>query len=162
MWKLINEHPNYEVSDMGQVRNITTGRILKDRINTRGYTVVYLSTNGKVKTKRLHRLVAEAFIPNPNGKEQVNHIDADKRNNEVSNLEWTSRHENYAHAVKLGLSKSSIGVVQYTLEGEYINEYESLTKAANSVRGKTCSIKLVCEGVRKQHKNYVWRYKDAH
>ena len=82
MWKQIDEFQNYEISDRGEVRNIQSGKVLKPWIGVGGY--VYINpTNGHGKSmpKRLHRLVAKAFVPNPYNKPQVNHKDGDKRNN---------------------------------------------------------------------------------
>lgn len=97
-WKVINEYPGYSVSNLGKVRNDKTGRILK--LQPHGdfkYLYVYLS-QGKRIGRRVHRLVAQAFIPNPDSKPEVNHIDGCGFNNCSSNLEWTTRSENMIHA----------------------------------------------------------------
>lgn len=161
MWKRIDGYDNYEVNELGQVRNSNTGRILKPNKNARGYWYVVLSKKCKLKTLRVHRLVALAFLPNTDDKPEVNHKDANKDNNNVENLEWVTHLENIKHAIDLGLSKPSISVVQYTIDGEYIAEYESITKATKAVNGKDINIKKVCDGIWKQHKNYIWRYKDV-
>ena len=70
-----------------------------------GYVYVYLCNNGRNKNARLHRLVAETFIPNPENKPQVNHIDGDKTNNKINNLEWCNQSENEKHAYRTGLAK---------------------------------------------------------
>ena len=104
MWKQIDGFQNYEINDKGEVRNIQSGKILKPWIGVGGY--VYINpTNGhgKPMPKRLHRLVAKAFVPNPYNKPQVNHKDGDKTNNCADNLEWVTNQENRNHAVKLGL-----------------------------------------------------------
>lgn len=92
-WKKIKGFNNYEVSNEGEVRNIDTGKVLKQEDN-RGYLRVILYVNGKKTHKKIHRLVAEAFIPNPDNKPQVNHIDENKKNNSVGNLEWATAKEN--------------------------------------------------------------------
>ena len=132
---------------------------MKPRTNDRGYVTVYLSKKCKVKTLRVHRLVALAFIPNPENKPEVNHMDGNKLNNHLDNLEWVTNRENRKHAVELGLSKKPMPVVQYTLDGKYVREYESLTQAATAVQGKTCNIRNVCDGIGKKCKGYKWRWK---
>lgn len=93
-WLIISDHPNYEVSSTGDVRNRKTGRILSKRVNNAGYARASLDG----KECKVHRLVALAFIPNPNGYSEINHKDGDKLNNVVDNLEWTTRGKNIQHA----------------------------------------------------------------
>jgi len=97
-WKKIDGWP-YEVSNLGMVRNIRTGRMIARCVQKRGgYLAVHLHQNNKRKCFALHRLVAKAFIPNPENKPQVNHIDFDRQNCEVSNLEWATAQENSDHS----------------------------------------------------------------
>jgi hypothetical protein len=105
-WREVKEFPIYEVSNTGVVRNKRTKKEKKPNINEKGYEMVrvYVKTGVSYK-RRVHRLVADAFIPNPEDKPQVNHIDGNKRNNEVSNLEWATNKENCIHAVETGLRK---------------------------------------------------------
>ena len=97
VWKQI-ENTNYEVSNIGNVRNTKTGKTLNPSISNCGYEVVSMSTNGKIKSANVHSLVAKAFIPNDNPQfyTDVHHIDGDKLNNKVSNLRWTTHAENAA------------------------------------------------------------------
>ena len=104
-WKKIDDYNRYSVSDTGLVRNDKTGRILKTPKAGHGYLVVNLSKNGK-RSFTVHRLVAKAFINNPENKPTVNHFDGDKSNNNVSNLEWATYSENNQHALDNGLRKS--------------------------------------------------------
>ena len=90
----------YEVSSLGRVRNAVTGRVLRPRPTKRGYHRVAL---GAGNDRYIHRLVAEAFIPNPHNLPQVNHIDGCKTNNIASNLEWCTPAHNAKHAYRLGL-----------------------------------------------------------
>lgn len=158
MWIQVPNYLNYEVSDKGEIRNVNTGRILKLKPNERGYYYTNLSNESKYKTFRIHRLVAELFIPNPENKPEVNHKDGDKSNNSVDNLEWVTRRENKQHAYKLGLEKPPTPVVQYSLEGNYIQKFDSITQAAFHVSVDTTRIRKVCEGKAKYAKGYVWRY----
>ena len=118
-WRDIPGFIGYEVSSLGRVRGIdrlcgnrpgvTKGKILKPFRNKRGYLEVNLYNNSKSTAKIIHRLVAKAFISNDFNKPQVNHIDGNKLNNEVSNLEWMSNSENQLHAYSLGLQPSRAG-----------------------------------------------------
>lgn len=117
-WKPVKGYEGlYEVSDEGQVRsldrkrranirNVTTtwikGKVLKPNLKHNGYYTVDLCRDGKITTTTVHRIVADAFIPNPEGKHFVNHIDSDRTNNTVSNLEWVTSSENRIHGIKSG------------------------------------------------------------
>ena len=102
-WRQIDEL-SYEVSNLGRVRNSATGYILKPSIHDNKYYRVTLTNPDKSKKHyKVHRLVAEAFVPNPMEKPQVNHKDGNKLNNYSLNLEWCSNKENALHAVQTGL-----------------------------------------------------------
>lgn len=101
-WKIIDK--THEISSEGRVRNIKTNHILAAWSHTTGYPMVRLSFKGK--GMRIHRLVAEAFISNPEKKKTVNHKNGIKTDNHVSNLEWASQSENNIHARKIGLNKN--------------------------------------------------------
>lgn len=107
----------YEVSNQGRVRSMERdvalksgevrhykSRYLSEARDSKGYCTCHLAVKGKNKAARFHRLVAEAFIPNPKGLPQVNHIDGNKRNNAVENLEWVTDEQNKAHAAAHGLA----------------------------------------------------------
>ena len=85
---IINEFDNYAISNLGNIKNIKTGRVLTPYVNPGGYYTYTFSQNGIKKTFRVHRLVALYFIDNPNNLPYVNHIDGNKKNNKVENLEW--------------------------------------------------------------------------
>lgn len=114
-WKdVVGFEGAYKISNFGRVysipRNGTKGTgFLKIHYTHDGYAKVRLIYKGKDKTARVHRLVAEAFLPNPENKDTVNHIDGDKTNNMIINLEWCDRHEQLNHAYKLGLKTARSG-----------------------------------------------------
>jgi hypothetical protein len=101
IWKKIEGFENYSVSNEGRVKNDKI--FLKLSYNKRGYSQVVLWNKNKNKIQTIHRLVAQAFIPNPDNKPEVNHIDYNKTNNHVSNLEWATKKENEDHALQNGL-----------------------------------------------------------
>lgn len=105
-WKLIESVDNkYEVNEYGVVRNIKTKRELKPHINKYGYLQLNLYDKSvKLHCKKIHRIVAEVFLPRINNKNEVNHIDGNKLNNHISNLEWCTRSENINHALQTGLT----------------------------------------------------------
>lgn len=105
IWKEI-AYPGYFISNLGRLKG-RSGKIIKSYINKRtGYKMIAIKPNGrngKAKCLKIHRLVAEAFIPNPNNLPVINHIDGNKINNNTSNLEWCTFSENNLHAIRLGL-----------------------------------------------------------
>lgn len=111
MWKICKECKNYEISTEGEVRRKETGKILKPKIDKHGYLEVGLSlgARGKRKMALVHRLVAQAFVPNPYDKPEVNHMDGNKQNNKYTNLEWVTAKENQDHARKNGLKPDDHG-----------------------------------------------------
>jgi len=124
-WKPIKDFETYEVSSEGKVRNSKTMRLLSPRLGgTAKYLFVSLWKNNKEKHKTVHRLVALAFIPNPEDKPQVNHIDGVKTNNSVSNLEWVTCSENLKHAAKTGLMTkfaTRLGIKPSNTASKYLN-----------------------------------------
>jgi len=107
-FKIVEEYYPFAVSKCGKVKNIKTGNILKSRLCHKGYE--FVSTSCKIKkgdyrkvSAKVHRLIAIAYIPNPLGKEQVNHINGIKHDNSIDNLEWCTQSENIRHALDTGL-----------------------------------------------------------
>lgn len=98
IYKDIKHYPKYQVTSWGRVINKETMRFLAQDETPKGYLRVDLINDNGRKHFKVHRLVAEAFIPNPYGKPQVNHIDGNPANNSVTNLEWVTNKENYEHA----------------------------------------------------------------
>lgn len=181
-WKDIKGFVGYQISNLGRIRNLYLRygqgykyisykpKILKGSIFNNGYLMVSL----KRKKCLVHRLVAETFIPNPKNKPFVNHIDGNKLNNNVDNLEWCTFKENIQHAFKTGLMDNAIeqlktrkirakNIGQYDLKGNYINTYKGSVEAQKQlnslgVRVNARNIRSVCEGKRKTAGGYVWRY----
>lgn len=145
-------------------------RILKPARKAKGYLYVQLSKEGKTRAKHVHRLVAEAFMANPEGKPTVNHKNGNKSDNTVDNLEWTTYTENNMHSVRvLGNNKQieySIkkAVLQYDLNGNFVAEYPSYREAQR--RTGINGIDVVCRGERQKGKKqktaggYIWKYKE--
>ncbi len=125
IWKDVEGYEGlYQVSNLGNVKSLkrkkwngfnfieTTEKILKTSKSYKGYLRTRLYKDGKSKCFPTHRIVAQAFIPNPNNKPQVNHIDGDKTNNKAENLEWCTNAENQQHAIKTKLRKTKLGDVR--------------------------------------------------
>lgn len=98
-WKTIQDMPNYEVSDLGNVRNIKKGRLMT-QYNVNGYSIVGLNSNGKQDKRYVHRLVATAFLGEAHEDKEVNHKDGNRTNNCVENLEWVTPSENIKHGYR--------------------------------------------------------------
>lgn len=120
VWQKLEEFGDYQISNFGNVKSsdfemktptgkkwIRKGKLLKPYKSKKGYLIVDLRINGKRKIMSVHRLVALAYIPNPQNKPQINHIDGNKENNNVYNLEWCTNTENQLHAFKNGLQKGN-------------------------------------------------------
>lgn len=173
-----NQKTNYEISTLGRLRNITrlnwkTKGILKPKFNkSNGYYSYNLSVNEKNYTKYVHRLVAQTFIPNPNLLPQVNHIDGNKSNNCLNNLEWVTEKQNMQHAFKNGLVPTTTPITLYTLQGNKISDFDSISDAIRFIfktNNKTFTKNLAINNtVLKQDKNNTncqyygvqWRLKD--
>lgn len=153
----------YSVSSLGQVRNDKTGRILKQQL-THEYKRVAISLgHGNMKNVFVHRLVAYAFLENIDNKKIVNHIDGNKTNNVLENLEWVTESENAIHAHKhnlIGYQKKR-PVRQFNLSGQWMMDFESATEAAKQCDCLQSKITSVCGGQRKTAGNYQWRYVDS-
>lgn len=166
-WRIVEEFPNYEVSENGQIRNRTTGHIKSQRIKNNGYVITDLSRNGEVKTVHIHRIVAKAFLPNPQNYSEVNHINEDKTDNYYGNLEWCDRtyNNNYGNIQTLRLntlksrqsSNAPQRVQQIDKDGNIIATYPSMREAERQTGINNTRISAVCRGESKQAGGYIWK-----
>lgn len=184
----------YEVSNTGNVRScdryvnaklgsksFLKGEMMKLQKNHKGYMTVILHKNNKHYSKTVHRLVAEAFIDNPENLPQVNHKDTDKTNNNVTNLEWISNYDNMQHAMQHGCYKNAftekarastiknlekaidrlkIAVIQYDMGWNKIREFESISFAGRTLGISASKIVACCKGKRNMCGGYRWKYKE--
>lgn len=105
MWKIIKDYPNYKINENGLIKR--NNKLLKHQHSTNGYIHVILCKDNKVKSFRLHRLLAQAFIKNPCNKPQVNHMDGNRKNYSLNNLEWVTASENMLHAIHVTKTKAA-------------------------------------------------------
>jgi len=181
IWKDIpNYEGYYQASNLGRIKSLERiiirrdkksylqkETILKQAKNKKKYYQVGLSKNFKHKTISVHRLVAQAFIPNPDNLPQVNHIDGHKENNCVDNLEWCDNLYNMQHSYKLGLRNNVLKsliennkteVLQYDLEGNFIKKWNSMVDIENSLHICNQNVSKVCKGTRKKAGGFIWKY----
>lgn len=179
----------YQVSNLGRVRSkdrivitpktsyFKKGRILIPSLDSKGnYLFVGLHVNNKVKLIYIHRLVAQNFIPNPHNYKQVNHINENKKDNRADNLEWCTAEYNMNYGTAMQRAKETYAsrydrsaiaknnaikkkVIQYTLDGKYIKEWDSLTDIQNELGFCRRNISKCCEGKYKQANNFIWKFK---
>ena len=198
IWKDIEGYEGYQVSNLGRVRSLDRidsnnhplkGVILKPYISNSGYLLVGLYKQQKRDRKLLHRLVAEAFIPNPDNKPEIDHINTIKTDNTVflnedgsinyekTNLRWTTRKENINNPLtktkmRINARKPSKGkygkkhhrskpIIQYDKEGNFIKEWDCANDVERVLGISNKHIGSVCLGKRKSCGGYIWKYKNA-
>ena len=171
-WRPIQGYEGkYEVSNYGSVRSIdhtvrnghgyrvVRGRVLKTDITCNGYEMLRLGKNGKHKA--VHRLVANAFIPNPNNLPDVNHKDENKSNNLYTNLEWCNHSYNALYGTcqeRLRKYKNTPVLMVDKKSGEVLGLYESMKIAMEKTGVNKVTISAVCRGIRKTGGGYIWKY----
>jgi len=177
MWKNIPLcKGKYQISSHGNIRSLIATKggvrttLLKTQVDSKGYKRIRISIDGDKRSYKIHRLVASAFIPNVEGKPQVNHMDGDKINNHVSNLEWVDNAENCRHAMETGLwtnvfeaskksnekRKRSVTAID-TVTGER-KSFNSISDAERELNTK--HINAVIRGERSQANGYRFEYAD--
>ena len=171
----------YMVSNLGRIYSFPRydnmmrkhgGYFISTQISPNGYEIVHLMLNGKRIAKYVHKVLAESFIPNPIGKKEVDHIDANKTNNRIDNLRWCTRSENclneitYTRMVESNKDNLRCGdknphsrrVAQYDSNGNFIAEYESCGDAFRKTGISRDSIQQCASGKRKLGGSYIWKY----
>tara|TARA_R110000772_G_scaffold227233_1_gene337945 strand:+ start:332 stop:898 length:567 start_codon:yes stop_codon:yes gene_type:complete len=162
--------PNYTVTKLGSVIN-KHNKVMRGEVSIHGYKRVRLSSKGSSKKFSVHRLVALAFIDNPLNKPQVNHINGNKTDNRVDNLEWCTASENEIHsyrvlgkippstAFKKGCRQECLikSIYQYGMDGELIKAWDSLSDAQRS-GFQQANITKCAQGKRRTHKGFLWSY----
>lgn len=172
-WRDVPEYEGlYQASNYGRIRSLDNiqhvvfkgksiskrkyGKVIKPGKHRGGYSMVWLSKNGIVKAYTVHRLIADAFLPNPDGLPEINHIDGDKKNNAITNLEWVSRSENLNHAYKqLGRKNGNERKVVCIETGV---AYKSIQQAAAEYGITGGAIQQVLNGRNNTAKGMHWRY----
>ena len=170
--ELIDYRGKYQASNRSRIKSLNFRNTGKEKIMNQtfnkitGYNYVSLLKNGKYKNHTVHRIISHLFIPNPNNLPYINHKDEDKTNNRVENLEWCDSQYNNSYGTKTGrISKKLKGnkcaakpVLQYTLDGIYLNDYPSIVEAAEE---NICNHQLItkcCKHKRNKTGGYRWEY----
>lgn len=171
-WRNIKGFENkYMVSNFGNVKSLNymhknKSHLLKQTVGNKGYLYVTLNKNGKHWTYFVHRLVAQAFIPNPNNLPTVNHMDECRTNNCVKNLEWLSYKDNNLYGnhykrvseTQLNDPKKSKRVLQYDLNGRFIKEWKSASEVQRKLSVNSSNIIQNCRGNVKTAGGFIWKY----
>lgn len=175
IWKDIKGYEGcYKISNTGKVlstertivtkfnnrKHVTRNRLLKPFVNKRGYFIVSLNKNNMKTKYSIHRLVAEAFIPNPSNLPQVNHKDECKSNNCVENLEWCTAKYNveYSKTLLCAQAARQRSVMQFTKNNQPINVFPSSAEASRMTGVCQSNITLACQGKYKTAGGYIWKY----
>lgn len=140
----------YAVTSCGKVWSYKYKKFLKPKNNGRGYLFVTLCKDGKIKNHKIHRLVAEAYIPNPDNLPQVDHIDNDKTHNYVNNLQWITNRDN-------NRKSKNKPILQFDLDGNFICEWECASDVGKEVQSTICNC---LNGRYKTAYGYIWKYKN--
>lgn len=173
-WLTVKHNDNYEISNLGNVRNKITKRILKPAISNKGYYLVSLSRNCKQHTYTIHKLVMEHFNRCAFDYEVINHKDHNKLNNNIDNLEYVTQKENVQDAYDNGLCENArkqakinilkasdnekIKINQYDLQGNFIKQWDYIRQVEKETGISNVNIVKCCKGKRKSVGGYIWKY----
>lgn len=174
VWKDIQNYEGlYQVSNLGSVKSFYYGKekILRPGKTHYGYLEVNLRMNNTSSMKKVHRLVCEAFLSNPENKTQVNHINGIKTDNRLDNLEWCTNSENQKHSFSI-LGRKSVNygkfgsdnskskvIIRYTINNEYIDEFNGCYDAERKTGINKSNINQCCLYKRNSAGGFIWRYK---
>jgi hypothetical protein len=156
-WRVIDTHENYAVSNTGKVKNVKFDREITPFRDKNGYLLVNLYNKGEMTTKKVHRLVLTCFVGVDDGKKQVNHIDGNKENNNIDNLEWVTQSENQIHRRKVlmknggGLAPRKVFCVELNKTFDSIMDAERKTRVCHQHIGKCLN------GKRKTAGGMMWK-----
>lgn len=159
-WRKIKEFENYQVSNDGRIRNKNTKKVLKPWIRN-GYYSITLRKDSKSFTKNIHKIVGITWLKKTLNSNFINHIDGNKLNNKLENLEFVTPKQNTKHAIDNNLTKPNVKKVkQYTKDGIFLKEFASIKEAEGKTGVSNKHIGSVCRGKRKTTGGYVWKYSD--
>lgn len=166
IWKDIKGYEGlYQVSNEGEVRRLWKSKThILSPSNSLGYSYVNLCKHGKATRMTVHRLVAEAFVPNPDGKPEVNHINELKSDNRAKNLEWMTSSENQNHGTANARRRTNARAYKRVLqmsEGEVINRYPSLKEASRATGISVSNLSRCCRGVLNTVRGFQWKFDDV-
>lgn len=152
----------YLISNLGRIasRHWNKHKILRQRINNKGYAIVNLCKYGLLKTFKVHSLVAKHFLPNPNKLTEINHKDENKLNNRWDNLEWCTRSHNINYGTRTSRQRLKVikGVIQYDKNGKYIASFDSISQAGKIIGISPQHIVACCKNKYPQAGGFIWRY----
>lgn len=180
VWKDVSRFEGfYQVSNLGRIKSVDRiitdrnrpnrcifheGRIIRQSVDKVGYYSLHLSVKSKVSVKRVHRIVAEAFIPNPDNFPCINHKDETRTNNSASNLEWCTHkyNTNYGTCIERirnkNILRTDMGtpIYQYSLDGSFVCRHDSISSIERSLGFSKRSIRQVLDGVHASSHGYIW------
>ena len=175
IWKdVVGYEGLYQVSNLGRIKSLkrkcksihgyrtVSEKIYSQSVDRYGYLIVSLHKNGKKKTYTVHRLVAKAFIDNPLMLPQINHIDENKKNNKVDNLEWCTDEYNNAYGTRVErlIRTQSRTVLQFDMNGNFIKEWVGAGEISRVLHISQSAITRCCNGQRNYAYGYKWKYKE--